>query len=580
MNADQSLNVEIKMSLEGQENAIKAKEAISDLTGTQKGLTESTVVATERAREHTAAQREIFRIANELNQIMPGLGEAMRGVFDPESFGIVAALLAVEAFKSVMDDLAAIDKIQLANFTGDKAALDAVKDAYEKCAVAAALFNDEIIRQNTVGMSAEDISKRQIENYKNLEKAQDDYNTAAKRLGESQIDAAEKNGVISHAQALQEKFALDVEYTAKKMQLDAQADAATLASKQQQLKTEQTQLSSLLGDQKTDEANARSAEGVKAKHDKEGEAAKKNIDAAQKTLDELGQSHGTFVQGIVNDDTVQQLKEYHDKYVGGNSETTSLSKQFYDLMNAKDNITSAASWDPQLTYFLDRTIGQQTGGAELEKYQGAKNQIAGANKELDALSKTQFDVDLNAERGKKQLEATDDQISKLTKSIADLSNEIPNLKADAAAKQNNAAGVANLNLRADAIAKGLPDPGNIFQSSNAPVATTAQPFEASGTAAAPAAAPSPTSQQMAQKDVAQLEAAAKILGAGGTLDSQQTQLLEGILTAAEGHTVKADKILGVLQKLTGTVTAHDATLANLERQIDNFRSRQNQPWGQ
>ncbi|MGA2869582.1 MAG: hypothetical protein ABSF34_10535, partial [Verrucomicrobiota bacterium] len=434
-----SLEIKITTPYDGT-GAAAAKKGVDDLGGAQKNLNLTTAEATDIAREHGASQREIFRVTSELNRIVPGLGEAMRAAFEPDSINIVGALIAIEAFKSVLEDMSALDSVQLAKFTGDKEAIDAVKEAYEKITIAVQIFNEEIIRQNGAGISAEDLAKRQMENYKNLAKAQEDYNSAQKKLGDSQIDANERNGVISHQQALEQKFALDVQYAQKKLQLDAQMAAAELSAKQEQLATEQQQLAALQADQATDAANAKAADATQKKHEKQRTAAQKNIDDAQKTLDELGKSHGALIPGQINDETVQQLKEYYQKYVGGNTETTSLSDQFLQLQQKQKTITDSASWDWGLTNLLDRTIGSQEGPAALEKYQGAKNQIADSTKELDRLDKSQFDVDLNAERGKKQLDATDDSIRTLSKSVSELSAEIPHLKADNAAKENNAAG--------------------------------------------------------------------------------------------------------------------------------------------
>lgn len=574
--SDTEKNLQIKITTPY--DGTGAKQAGSDmekLGGAQKNLNLTTTEATDVAREHGAAQREIFRVTSELNRVVPGLGEAMRAAFEPDSINIVGALIAIEAFKSVLEDMSALDSVQQAHFTGDKEAIDAVKDAYEKITVAVQIFNEEIIRQNGEGISAENLAKRQMENYKNLAKAQEDYNSAQKKLGESQIDANERTGVISHQQALEQKFALDVQYAQKKLQLDAQMAAAELSAKQQQLATEQQQLAALQSDQATDEANAKAAEGTQKKHEKQRSAAQKNIDDAQKTLDELGKSHGTLIPGQINDETVQQLKEYYQKYVGGNTETTSLSDQFLQLQQKQKTITDSASWDLGLTNLLDRTIGSQAGPAALEKYQGAKNQIADSTKELNSLDKTQFDVDLNAERGKKQLDATDDSIRTLSKSVADLSLEIPRLKADNAAKENNAAGVANITLRADAIDKGLADPGNVFKSSNAPVATTAQPVQATSTSAAPAAAPTPYAQTddgQARKDWSQIEEAAKILGHGGKLDDQQTNLLKEILDAATGHVVKNDHILATIKDINDNQSKQNEAFEKLRQQVAQNRN--------
>ncbi|MGA2868917.1 MAG: hypothetical protein ABSF34_07140, partial [Verrucomicrobiota bacterium] len=152
--------------------------------------------------------------------------------------------------------------------------------------------------------------------------------------------------------------------------------------------------------------------------------------------------------------------------------------------------------------------------------------------------------------------------------------------ADNAAKENNAAGVANLTLRADALDKGLADPGNIFKSSNAPVATTAQPVQATSTAAAPAPAPTPYAQTddgLARKDWNQIEGAAKILGEGGKLDDQQTDLLKEILAAATGHAVKNDLILSTIKDINANQATQNAAFEQIRQQVSRLKNASMMP---
>ena len=591
---NKNLNIQIttKADLAG---AQAANAAVSDLTGSTKqnaaatrDLGDAEKKTAEHTEKHAEGGRELHRALHSLDQIVPGLGEALKVAFRPEEIGIVGALVAFETLKSVLEDISALEEIKLANFTGDKAAVEAVRDAYEKAAVAARLFVDEQSRLDAAGLSAGDIATRQIQIVKNLTSAQEQYNTAQHGLAESMIEANEKNGLISHQQALQQKFALDVEYARKKLQLDEQTAAAEIAAKQRQLATEKAQLAQADADRSTDEANAASAAAAKGRHDKDIEAQKKNIEDAQKTLEELGKSHGSIVEGKINDETVQKLGEYYQKYVGGDASKVNLSDQFLQLQEKMKTVTNRASWDFGLTNFLDRTIGSQGGAEGLAKYQGAQQQIQDAQKQLGRLEESQFRVDLNAERGKKQLDATDEAVRSLSASVEKLAREIPQAKADNVARQNNAAGVANLDLRAEAVKNGLRDPGNIFRATAAPQSSQATPEAATQTPwrydyNQPAGdAPRPSPENQAHNDLMTVINAGQDLFRGVKLDENHIAILKQVLEMQTGHEVRSGEILDTIKSVVSSSRARQIAetreLQELRREMEAIGNTASQAW--
>lgn len=537
-------------------------------------FSQSAEKATENVTGLQGSSRELHVACHELNKIVPGLGSALKAAFHPEHVGIIGLVVAFEALKSVLESIKAADDIALPKFEGTEAAVSAVKSAYEKADIAARLFVEDQIRANNAGESAADIAKRQLEHYKNLAAAQTDINTARKNLGNAEIDKQEENGVITHQQALERKYALDVEYAKKRLKLEAETMAQEVAIKQRQLETEKKQLEGLAGEQKTAESKAREAEGKKASHDAKIESAKQNIAYADQTLGELGTSKGTFIKGQVNEENVTALKEYFEKYVGGNAETTSLREQFEALLKKKNDLGSGATLDFGLTKLLDSDIGQQDGAGLLAKYEGAQQQKAGAKKELDTLQKTQFDVDLNAERSKKQLAETDSAIMALEKSVKELAATIPQIKADGAAKLKNDAAVANLELHTSAVKNGVDYKGDVFAAPTEAVAAT-EPFKPTGTRAGrDTAADKQANIAQAHADAGQVEAAEKILSAGGKLSAEQGAMVAHVVQIMTGHAMTAAKTVEFLKKYAiDQKTRDDAFQHELDTLAAQFKNR-------
>ena len=607
--ADKTLKLLIELGVIGKEDARAAQQLLNETAERTKALSAEMGVITVSAKEadkilaqtgdtaakagekieesasqakkHAGAGREMHRVFGELNRIVPGLGEVMKAAFHPDHIGIIGSLLAFEGLKAVLEDIKAVENIKLADFTGDKAAVDAVRDSYEKARVAAQNFFDEERRISGAGMTAQEVAKRQIENSNNIFKAQEQFAAAQKKLNEAFVEQNEKAGVITHEEALAEKFALDVEYTKKKIQLDEQAAAAELAAKQQQLETERAQLAKAQADQTTDEANATAAEAAKVKHDKQKETAKANIESAQKTLEELGKSHGNIIEGKFNDETAAQLDEYYQKYVGDSS-GKSHSEMFSAVQEKMQSLTSKASWDFGLTNFIDRTIGKQEGETGFAKYDGAKQQIAGAQAELKKLEESQFKIDLNAERGKKQLDETDNAVRKLSASVETLARQIPEIKADAAARLNNEKATQNLDLRAAAVKDGLADPGNIFAATKSPVASTAAPAMGDQTpwrydyTNHPKPAPvSPETQ--ARDDFNTVDQARDAMISGRKLSDNQMKIVQQIAVTMSGHAVQSDQVLATLNTLLSNQKSRNDAFSRQLKNIEGILSRVPRP---
>ena len=91
-----------------------------------------------------------------------------------------------------------------------------------------------------------------------------------------------------------------------------------------------------------------------------------------------------------------------------------------------------------------------------------------------------------------------------------------------------------------------------------------------GTSSEPGSGRTPyrqTAEGQARFDFNQLEGAHDILGHGGALSAQQSQMIQQILTAATGHAVRNDKILEALQTLLANQRSQDAAFGALLAQV-------------
>jgi hypothetical protein len=514
---------------------------------------------------------ELFRISMmSLGAYMPGLETALYAALsagEASFLGIMGALLAFENEMASLSDTAAI---QQAAFKGDADAIAAVETATQKADIAARLFLEDLVQQNAAGATAADVAARIAGNYKNLITAQSELDNAQKSVGAASIEAREKRGVISHQEALEEKLKLDALYAQRKLQLDAWLNQQEERAKIQQLQTEQQQLKASLEDQKTDQAAARKAEQEKARHDARAQTAKDNLASAQKTLDELAKSHGAIIKGQINDENVQSLTGYYEKYIG-NSKGVSLPDQFLKLQQAMMSPFNSAKWDTGLNLLMDRDIGNQNVAA-LAKYEGAKQQIEGAKKELAQLSKSQFDVDLNAQRAAKQLSATDDAVRNLQTSVNKLSNEIPKLVADHAAKVANDTTTANLNLTAEAVKNGLQPPANPFLMPPRAVTTTSWPGLPVETGTE--SSTSPSVERKARSDFGLLESYAQIIRGGGHLDDRQTEVLNNLVAALNGNLhATTGQLRRALDAVLSSNTQRDRILDGFEKALQQTNAQ-------
>ena len=222
-------------------------------------------------------------------------------------------------------------------------------------------------------------------------------------------------------------------------------------------------------------------------------------------------------------------------------------------------------------------LGNQSVDA-LAKYDGAKQQLAAGTKQLKDLEATQFKIDLDAARGKKQLDATDEAVRTLSASVAKLAVEIPQIKADSQAKINNAAAVQNLDLRASATKIGLPDPGNTFLATAGPVASAVTgevdnltPWRYNFNKPSPTAPPPLRTQAAA--DFSAADHARDILQSGGRLADNEAEHIRHVAEVMSGHAVKSDQILETLKAILATQTSRDDAfsrdLRELKSQFDN-----------
>lgn len=222
--------------------------------------------------------RMMLRLFTQLDQLVPGLGTAMRGLnasMDGKTFeamaapaAITGAILSIEFLVSRYKEYKKELLTMPTPFEGQASAIEAVRVAYEHAEVAAALYVHKLAQEINAEETAAAFSKERVGALKEQASEQEKLNNAQKNLGHAIIDAQEKQKVDAfkktlqqsgldaktandaiaqfttqaHKKALEEKFALDVEYGRKKLALEENLRNQELQIKKDQLRDEKAEL--------------------------------------------------------------------------------------------------------------------------------------------------------------------------------------------------------------------------------------------------------------------------------------------------------------------------------------------------
>lgn len=166
--------------------------------------------------------RELHEALHKINEIAPGLGTALRAVFNPELLGVTGLILAVEtvkgaldSWKKKMDDMA--EAGAKADFAaGANALRDAIRDATD--AEAEFLRKQTEVLQGEHGITADLANRLGI--LAAIKAATQERADAEKTLSLAKIQQDEALGRITQSQAIEQKAAIEKAYLNKKSQDD------------------------------------------------------------------------------------------------------------------------------------------------------------------------------------------------------------------------------------------------------------------------------------------------------------------------------------------------------------------------
>jgi hypothetical protein len=562
MDADQSLNVEIKLGLDGQENAAKAKEAIAGVAQESGNLSQSQynlegdLGKVEKRIEGVGGQsREMYRVFSQIDRLVPGLGEGLRGAITGP-LGMMAALffttdLVLGKFKEFDKELDAIadqaaDPTFLDGIRARTEALMQAADAAQE--YAAKLYNGVDGEQGIITMLNQELALQEA-----INEARDKADSAGQSAAGAKTRADEARGTITPEMAIQqeadEKKKAATDETAKKQA----AQDKEVADKQAALAALQTQMPAWVNTQTGAFATAQETAAA---------MIKAHTDAvAQRTAD-------TNAGGPETDKRYKELNKTLNNPPDNHS-----SRELNWILKAI-SIDQAALKDPTLSPLARKNVQRDIDESELTpeylQYQADKTELsslsaARARYAADQKTEPAFKAEgIAAGTAQKNADAQD----KLTK---------------------------ELNALTDKIAATRPDENT---------ATAAKVDQANSEEVSAAAKTNFGKDLDSEKGDAN-----KILtGQGASVSAASQALIKNLGTMMAGHTVTLQVAAQAIAKAdasnenfrlafesfnkTSSLMAHfsQATVAKLAevnrqlddaaRQIDNLKSRQNQPWGQ
>lgn len=287
-----SIDREYKIRIQTVTEGAGAQQAAQGLKDTGKAAEE----AGEGMKFLETRGREWHKLIVEIDRVAPGLGQALRVLFNPATLGITGIVFAFEKIKSAFDDWKKkMDDMAEAGAKADfaesiKAALDVTREAIDAA--------DEWQRKRAEiakgehGITAE--LNNQLQLIAAIQAAQQQQAEAEKTLALAKIKGDEALGNITPTQAIEKRAAAELEFARKK----AAADAENIARQQQAREAAQKEAADNQEalDQKAQAAADKFTQGKDAKahaqaapSPEEIQKALDAVDEAQRKLDERKQ---------------------------------------------------------------------------------------------------------------------------------------------------------------------------------------------------------------------------------------------------------------------------------------------------
>jgi predicted subunit of tRNA(5-methylaminomethyl-2-thiouridylate) methyltransferase len=185
--------------------------------------------------------REMYHLAGMLNRILPGSGEALKAFGHQADGGALALIgittaleIVIHSFEELTRNAKAADEALAAivDEKYDTAAVEGVAKAWNEATAAQEVYRRSLAeRHEDDNDPSKGLADRALRSARDYQSAQQQISEAQKKLGEASIEEMEKQGLISHQEALKQKLQLDFEYEQRRLALAKATDEAELKIK-------------------------------------------------------------------------------------------------------------------------------------------------------------------------------------------------------------------------------------------------------------------------------------------------------------------------------------------------------------
>lgn len=513
--------------------------------------------AGESTKLFAGEQKHLNHLFREINKLAPGAGVALKELFHPSILS--GALMAGFAAEKLHEALKKDAEIDPAAFKGIAEAIEAQKTAFEGARLAAEKYIRETIRAALSADTIGDFAKRMETVNKDFGTAQEKINRAAKDSAEAIIDEQERNHVLTHKQALEEKYQLDVEYMQRQIGLQKQLADQEVAILRRELAGYQGQSVDIAG--KT--GAAATAAGAYEKHKASLDTLKENLEASREKVKEAG--------GQSRELELQELNELYDKLIP-KGKAASAAKKVDELVNYLTTFPNLPS--PRDSYLI-RLF--ESHAAELETVSSEPEVQKKLQQAIKAEQEKEFALKNEANKTEEELaEARKDQLDK-NKKITELTRQIAVKTADTAAAITNAQTEAYYNTQTARAKAGLPTSQNPFARPATAAGAGAgvpPPFSPHAGASEPGSNETFGTDATARRDIGKLQDYANFINHGGSLDDKQSAAFMSIVRTVLGKKAESQQAVHeLLQEVLTNQNTIDAAYTAVRNELIRLRSQ-------
>jgi hypothetical protein len=451
------------------ESADEAEKILAKTGEAAKGVGDAAEKGGEGVHGFNLHGRETFHLAEMLNRVLPGSGEALKAVANSGDQGTMALLgltAVIEIISNGFEELSRNAKAAdegLAAILDEKYDADAIRgvaDAWEKAATAQEIYRLGLAEkeqdENDPTKGAADRALRAAKSY---ETAQQQINAAQQKLGEASIEEMEKKGVITHQQALLAKLQLDEAYEKRRLELATETDAKEIDIKQRTADIVAKQKATAETGEAAAENNSAKADAAVAHVKTEIKKTEQDKAAAKEEMDKSG----------VTSSDAQTIRELYEKAGGKDPQNTSLQGMADWLRTGINHDASRVGGlglgdlnDLRRMFTSFLSGGRDISDAQIAAYEGGEGMSKRTDSAQVKMNATLALREHDAELAKHELERQKHLLDEKSAQLDKLQQEVDTMKAEAQAREQNNATVAGIKYKTEAVKSGIAQPVNPF----------------------------------------------------------------------------------------------------------------------